>query len=146
VPKTEHPEMRHNRRILEYWNLVSATAEYRFRICWRGARKLMATMGYDPRSTVMATCDQGDDVHARFILPDGTAVGCDFRDDRETRQAVSVTRWEVFDDPSAVEDEFTLAAELLQDEALKAAFDQSVEAFFEFHWRRIDKPLPPARP
>lgn len=141
----EHPELRHTRRIKEYWELVSQTAEYRFRICWRGARELMAARGYDPFSTIQLTCDQGDDVNARFVLPDGSEVDCDFRDDPQTRQALSVTRWQVTERSHGEEDESTLAAEILQDAELKAAFDQAVQAFFDFHWRRIDHPLPPAR-
>jgi hypothetical protein len=142
----EHPEPRHLRRIREYWQLVSQTAEYRFRICWRGARELMAAKGYDPSLTIQMTCDQGDDVNTSFVLPDGSEVDCDFRYDPQTRQAVSITRWQVTEPPHReAENEIALAAEILQDAELKAAFDQAVQSFFDFHWRRVDHPLPPAR-
>ena len=84
----EHPELRRHRRVKEYWQLVSVTAQYRYRICWDGARRVMTERGYDPLHTILATCDQGDDVNATFILPDGGAVSCDFREDSTTRQAV----------------------------------------------------------
>ena len=134
----EHPELRRVRRIKEYWQLVSQTAEYRFRVCWRGARELMAAKG-------QMTCDQGDDVNTGFVLPDGSEVDCDFRDDPRTRQSVSITRWQVIEHPHEEENESTLAAEILQDTELKAAFDQAVQSFFDFHWRRFDRPLPPSR-
>src|SRR5436189_6231745 len=100
----EHPELRFIRRIKEYWQLVSQTAEYRHRICWDGARRVMTEKGFPPLDTIQATCDQGDDVNARFILPDGRAVSCDFREDPATRQAVSITRWEYFPATPAEED------------------------------------------
>jgi hypothetical protein len=90
----EHPELRRIRRVKEYWQLVSQTAEYRNRICWEGARRVMTDRGFDPSDTIQATCDQGDDVHATFILPDSGAVSCDFRKDPTTRQAVGITSWD----------------------------------------------------
>src|SRR5678809_1513524 len=89
----EHPEQRRLRRVKEYWQLVAQTAEYRCRICWEGARRVMTERGFEPTDTIQATCDQGDDINANFILPDGTVVSCDFREGPETRQAVSVTSW-----------------------------------------------------
>ena len=53
----EHSELRRNRRIGDYWGLVSQTAEYRYRICWAGARKVMSEQGYAPHYTSQATCD-----------------------------------------------------------------------------------------
>src|SRR6266481_6426324 len=72
----EHPELRRVRRVKEYWQLVSQTAEYRYRICWEGARRVMTDRGFDPMHTIQATCDHGNDVNASFILPDGRAVSC----------------------------------------------------------------------
>ncbi|WP_206026396.1 hypothetical protein [Roseimicrobium sp. ORNL1] len=141
----EHPDLRQSRRIREYFDLVSLTAKYRHGITWHGARELMASRGHDPMSTFLMSCDDGDDLNARFVLPDGSAVSCDFRDDPKTRQAVFFTRWSVMErSDDDEEDEYTLAAEILQDAELKAAFDHAVQAFFEFHWRRMDRPLPPS--
>ena len=97
----------------------------------------MTERGYDPFSTILATCDQGDDVKATFILPDGHAVSCDFREDSTTRQAVGITNWETL--AHTVEDEYSLAAEILRD-----AFDRAVSAYFDFHLRHDDRPLPRA--
>src|SRR6266478_6832498 len=108
----EHPELRRNRRVKEYWQLVSQTAGYRYRICWEGARRVMTERGFDPSDTIQATCDQGRDVNAIFILPDGRPVSCDFCEDSITRQAVSVTDWEDLALTPEPEDEYSLAAEI----------------------------------
>jgi len=142
LPKVEHPYERNRRRLEEYWELVRQTAEYRYRICWAGARQIMAGKGYDPMLTIQATCDHGDDVNARFVLFDGTAVECDFREDPKSRQAVSINQWHIFKLEPGTEDEFTSGAEILQDPELRDAFDRAVAAYFDFHLRRGDKPLP----
>ena len=139
----EHPQLRRIRRVKEYWQLVSGTAQYRYRICWEGARRVMTKRGFDPASTILATCDQGDDVNVSFILPDGHAVSCDFRQDSATRQAVSVTSWETLA-PAVEEDEYSLGAEILKDSRLRDAFDRAVLAYFDFHLRPDDRPLPRA--
>ena len=140
MSSNEHPELRRNRRVKEYWQLVSGTAQYRYRICWEGARRVMTERGYDPSYTILATCDQGHDVNASFILPDGSAVSCDFREDSSTRQAIAVTSWETL--AHTVEDEYSLAAEILRDLRLRDAFDRAVLAYFDFHLRHDDRPLP----
>ena len=103
----------------------------------------MAERGFDPSSTILATCDQGDDVNVSFILPDGHAVSCDFREDSTTRQAVGVTSWKTLA-PSVEEDEYSLGAEILRDLRLRDAFDRAVLAYFDFHLRHDDRPLPRA--
>jgi len=143
VNSNEHPELRGHRRAKEYWQLVSGTAQYRYRIRWDGARRVMTERGHDPASTMLATCDQGHDVNVSFILPDGSAVSCDFRKDPTTRQAVSITIWEPIA-PTVEEDEYSLGAEILRDSRLRDAFDRAVLAYFDFHWRHDDRPLPGA--
>jgi hypothetical protein len=134
----EHPEMRRHRRVKEYWDLVSQTAEYRYRTCWEGSRRAMAEKGYAPSHTIQATCDHGDYVNATFILPDGQSISCDFREDiTRPHPAVKFTRWKAFD-TSAEEDEYSLGAEILKDDRMKDAFDRAVLAFFDFHWRQRD--------
>ena len=142
MSRNEHPELRRNRRVKEYWQLVSQTAEYRYRICWEGARRVMTERGFAPSDTIQATCDQDRDVNATFILPDGRPVCCDFREDSTTRQAVSVTDWKDLALTPEVEDEYSLAAEILRDSRLKEAFDRAVLAYFDFHLRHDDHPLP----
>lgn len=140
----ENPEFRRLRRIKEYWQLVSQTAEYRYRSCWEGERRGMAERGFAPAHTIQATCDHGDYVNATFVLPDGQSVSCDFRQDASPRWAVGITRWKVFDNTSAEEDEYSLGAEILRDARLRDAFDRAVLAFFDFHWRQNDHTLPQA--
>jgi len=135
VSRNEHPETRRLRRTREYWQLVAQTAEYRQRKIWEGARRVMTERGFDPKATIQATCDQGDDINAAFVLPDGTAVSCDFREDPATGQAISVTAWKRLKG-SAEDDEFSLAEEILRDAHLRDAFDRAVAAYFDFHWRR----------
>jgi len=143
MSSNEHPELRRNRRVKEYWQLVSGTAQYRYRICWEGARRVMTERGFDPSYAILATCDQGDDVNATFILPDGGAVSCDVRKDSTTRQAVDVTSWETLAH-TVEEDEYSLGAEILRDSHLRDAFDRAVSAYFDFHLRHDDRPLPRA--
>jgi hypothetical protein len=102
----------------------------------------MTERGYNPSYTILATCDQGDDLNAKFILPDRGAVSCDFRKDSTTRQAVGVTNWETL--AQTVEDEYSLAAEILRDSRLRDAFDRAVSAYYDFHLRYDDRPLPGA--
>jgi hypothetical protein len=103
----------------------------------------MAERGFAPSPTIQATCDQGGDVDAAFILPDGQSISCDFRKDiTKAHPAVSITRWKVFDDTSAEEDEYSLGAEILRDDRMRDAFDRAVLAYFDFHLRQGDRPLP----
>jgi len=99
----------------------------------------MTERGFDPSSTIQVTCDQGHDVNATFILPDGGTVSCNFRKHSSTRQAVSITSWETIS--ATVEDEYSLAGEILRDTHLRDAFDRAVSAYFDFHLRRNDRPL-----
>ncbi len=101
----------------------------------------MIEKGFGPLDTIQSTCDQGRDVNASFILPDGNAVSGDFREDPTTRQAVGITSWEPIA-PAAEEDEYLLGAEILKDPRLRDAFDRAVLAYFDFHWRQHERPLP----
>jgi hypothetical protein len=103
----------------------------------------MTERGFDPSRSIQATCDQGNNVNAIFILQDGLVVSCDFREDSTTRQAVSITNWEVIPTTSTDEDAYSLAAEILTDSGLRDAFDRAVLAYFDFHLRQNDRPLPP---
>lgn len=145
----EHPYLRSKRRVDHYWDLVSQTAEYRYSVRWEGARRLMAARGYDPLATIQLGCDQGDDVCTCFALPDDTMVECDFRTDRLTRQAVSFTSWRELETLSPAEvdtngSHASLAMDMIRDGRLLDAFNRAVLAYFDFHLRQNDKPLPPS--
>ena len=108
----------------------------------------MAARGYDPLGTIQLGCDQGDDVHTVFALPDNTMAECDFRTDRVTRQAVSFTRWQPVEtlSPDAVDTNGShegLAMDIIRAPRLLDAFNRAVLAYFDFHLRQNDKPLPP---
>lgn len=130
--------------VRQYWDIVGQTAEFRYRINWQGARDLFAARGYDSLSVMQLTCDQGNDVHGYFVLEDGSVVSCDLRKDPETRQAIAFQSWEPVE--CSVEDggDFSLALQIFRDHRLKTAFDMAVYAFFEFHWKERDEPLPPS--
>jgi hypothetical protein len=135
-------ELQRHAAILHYWHLVSQTAEFRYRICWQGARELFTARGYDPSSVIQLTCDQGDDVHGTFVLADGKAIACDLREDPHTRQAVRFQSWQPLECSLSDGDDGALALQIFQEPHLRAAFDIAVQAFFDFHWRDIDEPLP----
>lgn len=138
-----HPEQRHLRRIREYWDLVALTASYRYSVHWADARQLMTQKGYAPENTIQASCDQGRDVNCSFVLPDGTPIDCDFAEDPVSRQATRFNNWETLQFEPSEENEYYLAAEILRDPKLKDAFDRAVLAYFDFHCRADDRPLPP---
>ncbi len=148
MSSNEPPYFRSQRRVDHYWQLVSWTAEYRYSVRWDGARRLMAARGYDPLATIQLGCDQGDDVCTVFALPDDTMVECDFRTDRVTRQAVSFTSWQLLETLSPDEVDTngshkSLAMDIIGDSSLLDAFNRAVLAYFDFHLRQNDKPLPP---
>lgn len=140
--KDQHPEVRRIRRINEYFHLVSQTAEFRNRECWRGARELLAARGVTADGAILIACSSGDEIHAEFVLPDGSAVECDFQEDPTFRQAVAIAFWRVLPRRVGADDEFGLAEETVSTPKLRQAFDKAVKAFFDFHWRGIDQPLP----
>jgi hypothetical protein len=141
----EHSDTRRHQRVREYWQLVSQTAEYRYRVCWEGPRRAMAERGFSPSNTIQATCDHGDYVNATFVLPDGQFISCDFREDiTRPHPGTNITHWKVFD-KSPEEDEYSLGAEILRDDRMRDAFDRAVLAFFDFHWRQRDPTLPEVR-
>jgi hypothetical protein len=148
--KNEHPYFRSLRRVEDYWTLVSQTAEYRYRIRWEGGRRIMSEKRFDPLSTIQVFCEHGDDIACGFILPDISMVRCDFREDRLTRQAVSITHWEMVDGlaPGAIDttaDIWTFGVDVLHDTRLRDAFDRAVMAYYEFHFKIDDRPLPKLR-
>ncbi len=139
--KVQHPEVRRIRRINEYFHLVSQTAEFRNRICWKGARELLAAKGVAAEEVILVACGSGEEIYSEFVLPDGSAVECYFREDPAFRQAVSIAFWRVLPRRDEAEDEFSLATETVGTPKLRQAFDKAVKAFFDFHWRGIDQPL-----
>lgn len=62
-------------------DIVAQTAEFRYRICWGGARRFLEGRGIDPLRCLLLRCDQGDDVSGTLILPDGSLIDFDMRED-----------------------------------------------------------------
>ena len=147
MESNEHPYFRSRQRIEDYWDLVSQTAEFRYRLRWSGARTILSERGFDPLSTILVFCEQGDDIAADFVLPDGTLVCCNFREDPSTRQAVSITNWNMQQELSPGEvdtnaDIRTFGSDIARDLHVKDAFDRAVLAYYDFHFRFNDPPLP----
>lgn len=128
--------------IRDYFDLVSQTAEFRCRICWEGARRLFSEQGFSASDVIQITCDQGNDVHGTFALANGTLVSCDLKEDPQTRQAVAFTSWDQVDGATVNEDDDVFALHILENSHLRLAFDAAVQAFYDFHWRDCDRPLP----
>lgn len=52
--------------------IVAQTAQFRYRICWAGARRLLEGRGIDALLCLLLRCDQGDDVSGTLVLPRNT--------------------------------------------------------------------------
>src|SRR5688500_4425324 len=128
----KHPKTREQQRQVEYCNLVSRTAEFRKSEEWNAARGLMANKGYDPNATILVSHDPGEDFNTTFVLQDGAASCCEFRDDAKAGQAIRISGWEIFDEEPLTDDVYTLASEILQDTKRKDAFNRAV-ANLDFH-------------
>jgi hypothetical protein len=122
-------------------SIIALTAEFRYRICWMGARKLLQERGIDPMSVLQLSCDQGFDVHTDLLLPGGELVDVDFIDDPNTRELVSVNRWEV---ATWSDRQVELARQMISPTE-KPDFDRRVQQYFNEHWRGKDLPLPPVK-
>jgi hypothetical protein len=138
-----------SRREAQYWNLVHQTAAFRYSVRWKGARLLLAEHGLAASDMIQTACDPGDDIHVTFVVRAGRGIFCDFLQDRQSREMVGVHEWEEFNPEAAAnEDAYgyadeVLAVAILRDEHLRDAFDRAVLAYFDFHLRRDDRPLPP---
>ncbi|HZN67197.1 MAG TPA: hypothetical protein VFB66_18050 [Tepidisphaeraceae bacterium] len=120
-------------------DIVAQTAEFRYRICWAGGRRLVEQRGIDPMRCLQLSCDQGDDVNGTLVLPDGTVINFDMREDPKTRELVSVSRWE----PVSYQDREVAIAREIVSAPDSSSFDRRVRDYFEKHWMHRDAPLPP---
>ena len=140
--KKELTDLQRHQVIRDFWDMVGQAAEFRYRIRWRGGRELFARRGYDPMAVIQLTCDHGNDVHGYFVLPDGNAISCDMLEDSGSKQVSSFSSWETVECSANDEDDFGLALQIISEPQLRDAFDRSVIAFYDFHWRGHDAPLP----
>jgi hypothetical protein len=130
-----------------YWKLIDLTSQFRFKVSWAGARKLLADRGTDPQQIIMLGCDKGDDVSVDLVLPGGKFIRCDFQEDPKTRQKGAIFSWEELEwDPVEDLEEIALAVEVSNSPYLCECFDRAVLAYFDFHYRQTDKELPPKIP
>jgi hypothetical protein len=120
-------------------DIVAQTAEFRYRICWAGGRRLLAERGIDPMRCLQLSCDQGDDVNGTLVLPDGVVVVFDMREDPRTRELASISRWE----PVGWEDREVAIAREIVSSPDPSSFDKRVRDYFVDHWMDRDAPLPP---
>lgn len=119
-------------------NIVDQTAVLRYSVVYDGVRTLLQERGYDPRKCLLISCGQGNDVNITLVLPDGTVVNTDYREDRETRQAVRFVDWEVLDYSDR---EIELCREILAKDDT-SQFDADVRRYFEENLAVADRPLP----
>jgi hypothetical protein len=123
-------------------DVVAQTAEFRYRVCWAGGRRLVEELGLDPFACIQTSCDQGNDVEGTLVLPDGRVVVFDMKEDPTTRQLVRISRWEYV----SYGDRHARAAQAVLAGGDTAWFDQRVREYFEVHWKGRDRPLPPKAP
>ena len=120
-------------------DIIAQTAEFRFRICWAGTRSLLQQRGLDPMRCLLLSCDQGDDTNGLLMLPDGSMVDFDVRENRATRTHERFSNWTPVDYSGR---EYEIAREIVTCSST-AAFDAEVLAHFNAQWRDRDAPLPP---
>ncbi len=119
--------------------IVVLTAQFRYRICWKGARLLLQERGIDPMRVLQLSCDQGFDVNTSLMLPDGVLVNVDFKEDRKTREIVSINEWLPVDGSRR---QVELARQIVKAQDT-TQFDRRVERYFDENWREKDASLPP---
>lgn len=87
---------------------------------------------------IQLACDPGDDVNGTLVIPDGTIVDFDMKEDPNTRELVSISRWEVvnWDDR-----ESDIARRFIAVQAA-SAFDRLVFEHYQSYLKDTDKPLP----
>jgi hypothetical protein len=123
-------------------NVVAHTAELRYSVRYGGVRKLIRERGYDPQRCLLISCDQGNDVSITLVLPNGTVVAADYREDHETRQAARFVDWEVQDYSDR---ELELCREIVSTDDT-SPFDEDVRRYFDETLAAEDLPLPPLQP
>ena len=119
--------------------IVALTAEFRFRICWDGTRSLLQQRGIDPMRCLLLSCDQGDDTNGLLMLPNGSMVDFDVRENRATRNHERFSNWTPVEYSGR---EYEIAREIVTSSSTDA-FDAEVLAHFNVEWRNRDAPLPP---
>jgi hypothetical protein len=124
-------------------NIVAQTAKLRYSVIHGGLRRLLQQRGIDPMKCFQISCDQGFDVNITLVLPDGTVVNTDYRQDPQTRQATRFEAWEVQDYPP--DRMIELCREILSRDDT-SEFDETVRRYFEEHLAAADRPLPPENP
>ncbi|MCE9554161.1 MAG: hypothetical protein K8T91_12400 [Planctomycetes bacterium] len=119
-------------------NVVAQTANLRYSVKWDGLRQLLDERGYDPLKCLLISCDQGLDVNITLVLPDGTIIDADYREDSETRQATRFEQWQASEHSDR---EIELCREILASDT--SHFDANVRCYFDERLSANDMPLPP---
>ncbi|MCR9118732.1 MAG: hypothetical protein NXI22_17490, partial [bacterium] len=119
-------------------DVVLQTAEFRYSTRSQGLRRLVARKGFDPMRCLLVGCDQGDDVNVSLVLPDGTLVDADYREDPQTRQASEFTRWRT---DSSTDRDIELCRQIIRGANL-AELDSQVCRAFHSHFAATDRRLP----
>ena len=78
-------------------------------------------------------------MNGTLLLPDGSLIDFDMREDPKTRELISISKWE----PVAWEDREVAVARGVVSVPDCSSFDRRVRDYFEEHWMHRDVPLPP---
>lgn len=119
-------------------NIIAQTAVLWHSVRWDGLRQLLGKRGHDPRKCLLISCDQGFDVAITLVLPDGTIIAADFREDPETRQPTRFEKWRTLDYSDR---EIELCRGILASNM--SEFETHVRRYFDDHVAATDAPLPP---
>lgn len=120
-------------------SLAQLTAEFRYCIVYGGTRRLLQDRGIDPMCCVLLGVHPGDDVALELMLPDGSVVEFESRDDPLTREHIELVGW-----TSAVGDKRNVRiARAHCTGERESEFSKVVYARYVQYWEDGDAPLRP---
>jgi hypothetical protein len=114
--------------------IVGMTADFRYRICWKGAHSLLR----DPMRLLQLSCNQGFDVNTTLIFPDGTIVEVDLKENPKTRELVAICSWTVL----GASDRYSELGREIVGRADTSEFGRLVQHDYELCWKGEDASLP----
>jgi len=120
-------------------NIVVQTAYLRHSVRYEGLRILLQSRGYVAKQCLQLSCDQGYDVNITLVLPDGTLVIADYREDPISRQATEFSNWII---EQYCDREIEIARAIVS-ESDTSQFDNEVFEYFKNNLANTDGPLPP---
>jgi hypothetical protein len=132
IPVPPSPLVPDSERML---GIIHNTAILRYSVRSDGLRKLLLERGLDPQRCLQLSCDQGYDVNITLVLPDCTVINADYREHKETHQAIGFSEWNV---ENYSDREIDLCREILSQQDT-SEFDTRVRRCFEEHSAATDR-------